>query len=136
MVYEPAFVETHQLYIARHSPISIARLKSRTSRRGICGRACLTLRGIIARIFSSGSSANIRAGGCPWQHAGGHSGVRARGRRMCALPSHLVQNAGDVQLVEIKTRHTPIDVQFHFAYRRDAAKRRAIRAMLDCFRKT
>jgi LysR family transcriptional regulator, transcriptional activator for bauABCD operon len=54
----------------------------------------------------------------------------------CALlPSHLQRGPGGGELVEIPTAYTPIDVQFHFAYRRDAAKHRAIRAMLNCFRR-
>ncbi|KQY17080.1 LysR family transcriptional regulator [Rhizobium sp. Root482] len=136
LVYEPAFVETHQLYIARHSPyfdrafeIEEKHLGHMPPRVPYIARDYRT---DIFRRFEREYPLQVVARGSTLEAilASVLAGVG------CALlPSHLVQNAGDVQLVEIKTRHTPIDVQFHFAYRRDAAKRRAIRAMLDCFRK-
>jgi DNA-binding transcriptional LysR family regulator len=136
LVYEPAFVETHQLYIARHSPYFDLALEIDDKPQGherprvpYIGRDYRT---DIFRPFEREYPLQVVARGSTLEAilASVLAGVG------CALlPSHLVQSAGDSQIVEIKTRHTPVDVQFHFAYRRDAAKRRAIRAMLDCFRK-
>lgn len=136
LLYEPAFVETHQLYIARHSPyFDLAREieeKSHGQGQSRIPYIARDYRTDIFRSFEQEYPLQVVARGSTLEAilASVLAGVG------CALlPSHLVQSAGEGNLVEIKTRHTPIDVQFHFAYRRDAAKRRAIRAMLDCFRK-
>jgi DNA-binding transcriptional LysR family regulator len=136
LVYEPAFVESHQLYIARHSPyFDLAHQIGDKPQGGARPRVPYIAREYRTDIFREFESEY------PFQVVARGSTLEAilasvlAGVGCALLPSHLVPNAGDIQLVEIKTRHTPIDVQFHFAYRRDAAKRRAIRAMLDCFRK-
>jgi DNA-binding transcriptional LysR family regulator len=136
LIYEPAFVESQQLYIARHSPYLKLALEIDDIQRGLPKlRVPYIARGYRSDLFKRFEQLYplqvvARGGTLESVLASVLAGVG------CAiLPSHLVQSAGDGQLVEIKTRHTPIEVQFHFAYRRDAAKRRAIRAMLDCFRK-
>ncbi len=136
LVYEPAFVETHQLYIARHSPYFELALeiddKPQAHAQQRIPYIARDYRTDIFKPFEREYPLRVVARGSTLEAilASVLAGVG------CALlPSHLVLNAGGGQLVEIGTRHTPIDVQFHFAYRRDAAKRRAIRAMLDCFRK-
>ncbi len=136
LVYEPAFVETHHLYIAKHSPyfnlaLEIDDLPSGHSQPRI-PYITRDYRTETFRQFEHEYPLQVVARGNTLESilASVLAGVG------CALlPSHLVQSAGDPQIVEIKTRRTPIGVQFHFVYRRDAAKRRAIRAMLDCFRK-
>ncbi|MGI6853645.1 LysR family transcriptional regulator [Mesorhizobium sp. 1B3] len=135
LVYEPAFVETHQLYIARHSPYFDLALEIDDKPQGH-GQTRVPYiardyRTDIFRPFEREYPLQVVARGSTLESI--LASVLA-GIGCSLLPSHLVQSAGDAQLVEIKTRHTPIEVQFHFAYRRDAAKRRAIRAMLDCFR--
>jgi DNA-binding transcriptional LysR family regulator len=136
LVYEPAFIESHQLYIARHSPYFDLALqideKPHGSSRPRVPYIARDYRTDIFREFESEYPLQIVARGSTLEAV--LASVLA-GVGCALLPSHLVPKASGIELVEIKTRHTPIDAQFHFAYRRDAAKRRAIRAMLDCFRK-
>ena len=135
LVYEPGFVEDHRLYIARQSPYLDLALqideKHPGSSRPRVPYIARDYRTDIFREFETEYPLQIVARGSTLEAV--FASVLA-GIGCALLPSHLVPSANGVELLEIKTRHTPINVQFHFAYRRDAAKRRAIRAMLDCFR--
>lgn len=131
LIYEPAFKESQNLYIAGYSP-HLALARELADGRGGPGDAQIPY---IARDYRADMFARferrlrmqIVARGSTLESV--HASVLA-GIGCALLPSHLAGSS----LVEIPTPHTPIEVQFHFAYRRDAAKHRAIRAMLNCFR--
>ncbi len=136
LVYEPAFFEYHQLYVSRRSPyFDLAMELADGSRHAPGSKIPYISRDYRTDVFDRFEREY------PLQVVARGSTLESilatvlAGVGCTLLPSHLVHAAGADQLVEIKTPYTPIDVQFHFVYRRDASKRRAIRAMLDCFRK-
>ncbi|AVH45000.1 LysR family transcriptional regulator [Agrobacterium tumefaciens] len=132
--YCPAFIEEHRLYISRLSPyyeqamdvLRGPRLGSDTavpyiSRDFRTDEFQAFERKYPLQIAARGSTlesvvASVLAGvGC------------------ALLPSHFVKQVGEGNLVEIETPDTPVQIQFHFVYRRDNADRRAVRALLDRF---
>ncbi|MCV9999332.1 LysR family transcriptional regulator [Pararhizobium sp. YC-54] len=132
--YHPAFIEEHRLYISRLSPyyeqamhvIAGPWLGSDTdipyiSRDFRTDEFQAFERKYPLQIAARGSTlesvvASVLAGvGC------------------ALLPSHFVKQVGEGNLVEIETPDTPVQIQFHFVYRRDNADRRAVRALLDRF---
>ncbi len=136
LIYEPAFVEYHRLYVARYSPsLDLVREMSdgpRSLPRQRVPYISRDYRTDVFKRFEQEYPLQVVARGSTPEAV--LASVLA-GVGCALLPSHFVENVGGDQLVEVTTPDTPITVQFHFAYRRDAAKRRAIRALLDCFRK-
>ena len=133
--YEPAFVERHRLYMSRHSPhLDVAR-RSLADPGNADGSAIpYILRDYRTDVFQAFERRY------PLQEAARGSTLESvlaavlAGVGCALLPEHFVKAAGANDLLEIETAHTPLQVQFHFAYRRDAANQRAIQALLDCFR--
>lgn len=133
--YAPIFVERHRLYMAQQSPyLDAARRLMAGDAEGSGGTLPYISRDYRTDVFQAFERRyplHVAARGSTLESilASVLAGVG------CALlPPHFVQGAGTDALVEVETPHTPVEVQFYFAYRRDAANRRAIRALLDCFR--
>ncbi len=132
--YEPAFVERHRLYMSRRSPhLAAARAAlAQPARRGAAvPYISRDYRTDVFQAFERRYRLQVAARASTLEAilAAVLAGVG------CALlPIHFVAAAGAEDLVEIVTPHTPLEVQFYFVYRRDAANRRAIGALLDCFR--
>jgi len=131
--YEPAFSERHHLYISRRSPHLDQVRESLADRGGQHTRPIP----YIARDYRSDAFGDFE-GGYPLQ-------VVARGGTLesvlaavlagvgCAiLPRHYVEATRAADLLELETPYTPLNVQFYFAYRKDAANMRSIRALINC----
>lgn len=133
--YAPAFVEEHRLYMSARSP------HLQATRRAVCQQADGDGAGIpyISRDFRTDSFHDFE-----WRYK---LDVVARASTLesilaaalagigCALlPAHFVRTVGESDLVEIATPCTPLPVQFFYVFRRDAANRRAIDALLNAFR--
>lgn len=138
--YEPAFVEQHRLYMAAQSPhLALPRTllaEGGNAARGGGARQAIPYisrdyRTDVFHAFEQSHPLQVAARGTTLESilASVLAGVG------CALlPAHFVGMAGTDALVEVETPETPVEVQFYFVYRRDAANRRAIRALLDRFR--
>ncbi len=132
--YVPVFVERHHLYMSRRSPyldLTQAGLSQSP------GRDAKPIP-YIARDYRADAFAAFEASY--------RLQVAARGSTLesilaavlagvgCAiLPAHFVKAADVADLVQLPTPHTPLNVPFHFVYRKDAANLRAIHALLNCF---
>ena len=134
--YEPAFVRAppplHEPALAASGGGPRGPGAAGAARRG----GALHLARLPHRRLPGLRAALPPAGRRPRQHAGGHPGGGAgRGSAAPLLPIHFVAAAGARGSWWRSSRRTPpLEVQFYFVYRRDAANRRAIGALLDCFR--
>jgi len=134
--YEPAFAEEQRLYISRTSPhgerTHAAFAADTPGRHGPIPYIARDYRTEAFQAFERRYPLQITGHGSTLDSilAGVLAGVG------CALlPVHFVRAVGSDSLVEVPTAHTPLQVRFHFAYRRDAPNLRAIRALLACFRR-
>lgn len=133
--YEPTFVERHSLYMSARSPhLDLAREVMSENRSGTDKTVPYISRDYrtdVFQVFERQHPLHVAARGSTLESilASVLAGVG------CALlPSHFIRSTGTDALVEIDTPETPVEVQFYFVYRRDAANRRAIRTLLDQFR--
>ncbi len=132
--YEPAFIEEHRLYISRYSPYYEQTLSIITG--GSIGPDSVVP--YISRDFRTDEFQAFERK-YPLQVAAKGSTLESvvasvlAGVGCALLPSHFVKQVGEGSLVEIETPDTPVQIQFHFVYRRDNANRRAVRALLDRF---
>lgn len=136
LIYEPAFVEEQRLYMSRHSPHLEA---ARDMVRG-WGPETPTVpyisRAYRTDVFSSFEHKyplHVAARGSTLESV--LASVLA-GVGCALLPSHFVERVGSGDLIEIVTPHTPVIAQFHLVYRRDAADKRVISALLARLRKS
>ena len=152
--YEPAFIEQHRLYMSALSP-NLSRTRALLAQGGSVPKSHAT----EGRATGSGAAEGGTRQTIPYISRDYRSDVfrtfeqsyplhvAARGSTLesvlasvlagvgCALlPAHFVSMAGTDALVEVETPDTPVEVQFYSVYRRDAANRRAIRALLDRLR--
>ncbi len=132
--YQPAFIEEHRLYISKLSPYYEQTLQTITEQR-LNSEAAVPY---ISRDFRTDEFQDFERK-YPLQIAAKGSTLESvvasvlAGVGCALLPSHFVKQIGDGNLVEIETPDTPVQIQFHFVYRRDNANRRAVRALLDRF---
>ena len=130
--YEPAFFERHHLYISKRSP----HLDEVTANLASTGQQAGRIP-YIARDYRSDAFGKFE-NNFPLQ-------VVARGGTLeavlaavlagvgCAiLPIHYVEATRAADFLELDTPYTPLDIQFYFAYREDAANLRSIRALINC----
>lgn len=136
LVYEPAFVESHRLYMSRQSAnLDAARqmpLLGTEKNAEVVPYISRDYRTDVFKAFEQKYPLHVAARGSTLESV--LASVLA-GVGCALLPSHFVNRVGTDDLVEVRTDHTPLDVQFYFIYRRDNANRRAIRALLDCLRR-
>lgn len=132
--YHPAFIEEHRLYISKLSPYYEQAMHAIDGPQ----HGSDTVIPYISRDFRTDEfqaferkyPLHIAARGSTLESV--VASVLA-GVGCALLPSHFVKQVGDGNLVEIETPDTPVQIQFHFVYRRDNADRRAVRALLDRF---
>ncbi|RRH70147.1 LysR family transcriptional regulator [Falsigemmobacter faecalis] len=138
LVYENAFKENQRLYIARYSPhVQLAKAVGEALSAGREPPAGSRIP-YIARSYRADAFSELERV-MPFQVVARGSSLESilasvlAGLGCAVLPAHILSKAGGEQLMEIPTPFTPMDVQFHFAYRRDSLKLRAIRTMVACF---
>lgn len=130
---EPAFTESHRLYISPTSP-HIEQAKALFAKRAEPGARLP----YIARDYRTDAFETFERA-YPLD-------IVARGRTLesvlaavlsglgsALLPEHFVRATGAQALVELETPMTPLTVQFFFVYRHDAGNKRAIRVLLRGF---
>ncbi|WP_105385112.1 LysR family transcriptional regulator [Neorhizobium alkalisoli] len=133
--YQPAFVEEHRLYISKLSPYYERAVETLSGDHRSNSDIAVPY---ISRDFKT-DEFSIFERKYPLQIAARGSTLESvlasvlAGVGCALLPSHFVKQVDDGNLVEIETPDTPVQVQFHFVYRRDNADRRAVRALLDRF---
>ncbi|MCJ8054620.1 LysR family transcriptional regulator [Shinella curvata] len=133
--YQPAFIEEHRLYISKLSPYYDQAIQTLGSERQANGDFAIPY---ISRDFRTDEFSEFERK-YPLQIAARGSTLESvvasvlAGVGCALLPSHFVKQVGGETLVEIETPDTPVQIQFHFVYRRDNADRRAVKALLDRF---
>lgn len=137
LIYEPAFVEEQRLYMSRHSPhLEAARDMVRSSWGSETPTVPYISRAYRTDVFSAFEHKyplHVAARGSTLESV--LASVLA-GVGCALLPSHFVERVGSGDLIEIATPDTPVIAQFHLVYRRDAADKRVISALLTRLRKT
>lgn len=135
LVYEPAFVEEHRLYMSRHSPHLDVTRRTFAAERGsgqqLVPYISRAYRTDVFSAFENKYPLQLAAKGSTLESV--LASVLA-GVGCALLPSHFVLGVGSDDLIEIPTPDTPVLAQFHFVFRRDAANRRAIGALLSRLR--
>ena len=136
LIYEPAFVEEQRLYMSRHSPyLEAAREMERSAWDPEAPTVPYISRAYRTDVFSSFERKyplHVAARGSTLESV--LASVLA-GVGCALLPSHFVNRVGSGDLIEIVTADTPVLAQFHLVYRRDAADKRVISALLARLRK-
>lgn len=130
---EPAFTETHRLYISASSPHVALTTDVIAGRAPLDAQLPYVARDYRADAFAVLEQAypiNVVVRGRTLESvlAAVLSGVGS-----ALLPGHFVRATGASALVELETPVTPLSVQFYFLYRRDAANMRSIHALLKRF---
>lgn len=136
LIYEPAFVEEQRLYMSRHSPHLEAAHDMVRSWGPETPTVPYISRAYRTDVFSSFEHKyplHVAARGSTLESV--LASVLA-GVGCALLPSHFVERVGSGDLIEIVTPDTPVIAQFHLVYRRDAADKRVISALLTRLRKT